>query len=519
MKKIKVYFLKFFEMFKWFVNTFNLRKDCEISNKLVVFSELCTSLTSIKVNCLLAISLREEFDIMVIFPKYSPFYEFFYKMIGIKKFIYLNQSLSNKEISNVDKIWGVLKSKKNILNYSYESIRVGKFIGSKILRENEIGKFDFDKIDNAQIKMYLYDSIAKIENFKRIIKKIKINFLIFNERGYTPSGEIFEVALKNNIKCIQWFGSPIDKYHSLKCYNWRMREHHPLKLKKNTIRKLLKADLNKSISSQVITHLKDQYIRKKGFNRQNLQKNTIIYNKTQFKKKLNLYNNKKICAVFTHIFDDATFFYGKSLFTSYEEWLKNVLLIAKKITNVNWIIKIHPANIFRDNISLEEKLINRVFKKLPQNIKIVKPNTDINTFSFFKSIDYALTVRGTVGCELACYGIPVITAGTGRYSDEGFTIDPKTKREFFNLLINLKKIKKMNSRQVQLARVYTYGSLIARSIKMDGINIDYNFKELSLEKSSLINIPKNYDDLKKKSDVRKILKWVVQGATEDLLEY
>jgi len=52
-----------------------------------------------------------------------------------------------------------------------------------------------------------------------------------------------------------------------------------------------------------------------------------------------------------------------------------------------------------------------------------------------------------------------------------------------------------------------------------GINIDYNFKELSLEKSSLINIPKNYDDLKKKSDVRKILKWVVQGATEDLLEY
>ena len=136
-KKVKECLSKFFEMFKWFVNTFNLRKDFETSSKLVVFCELCTSLTSIKVNCLLAISLREEFDIMVIFPKYSPFYEFFYKMIGIKKFIYLNQSLSNKEMSNVDKIWGVLKSKKNILNYSYESIRVGKFIGSKILRENE----------------------------------------------------------------------------------------------------------------------------------------------------------------------------------------------------------------------------------------------------------------------------------------------------------------------------------------------------------------------------------------------
>ena len=48
---------------------------------------------------------------------------------------------------------------------------------------------------------------------------------------------------------------------------------------------------------------------------------------------------------------------------------------------------------------------------------------------FFQNIDFALTVRGTVGCELACYGVPVITAGTGRYSHQGFTVDP-SKRIF-----------------------------------------------------------------------------------------
>ena len=65
-----------------------------------------------------------------------------------------------------------------------------------------------------------------------------------------------------------------------------MREDHPLKLQKNTIKKLLKADVKESISSKVMLHLKDQYIRKKGFNRQNLQKNTIIYSKSQFKKEI-----------------------------------------------------------------------------------------------------------------------------------------------------------------------------------------------------------------------------------------
>ena len=42
----------------------------------------------------------------------------------------------------------------------------------------------------------------------------------------------------------------------------------------------------------------------------------------------------------------------------------------KKIKNINWIIKIHPANIFRDNISLEERLINKCsLKKYLKNIK------------------------------------------------------------------------------------------------------------------------------------------------------
>ena len=55
-----------------------------------------------------------------------------------------------------------------------------------------------------------------------------------------------------------------------------------------------------------------------------------------------------------------------------------------------------------------------------------------------------MTVRGTVGCELACYGIPVITAGNGRYSDEGFTIDPKSKEELYKYIENLGKIEKLN---------------------------------------------------------------------------
>ena len=112
----------------------------------------------------------------------------------------------------------------------------------------------------------------------------------------------------------------------------------------------------------------------------------------------------------------------------------------------------------------------------------------------------------------------MITAGTGRYSHQGFTIDPKSKKEFLNILSNLDRIKKLTPNQIKLARIYTYGSLIARSIKMDGIKIDYNYNGLSLEKSNLVDIPKSYDDLLVKNDVKNILNWIDKNAVDDLLE-
>ena len=53
---------------------------------------------------------------------------------------------------------------------------------------------------------------------------------------------------------------------------------------------------------------------------------------------------------------------------------------------------------------------------------------------------------------------------------------------------------------------------------MDGIKIDYNYNGISLEKSNLVDIPKSYDDLLKKSDVKKILNWIDKNAVDDLLE-
>ena len=56
---------------------------------------------------------------------------------------------------------------------------------------------------------------------------------------------------------------------------------------------------------------------------------------------------------------------------------------------------------------------------------------------FLKILDFCVTVRGTVGIESSILGVKTITAGTGRYSNRNFTIDPTTIDNYFEVLNSL----------------------------------------------------------------------------------
>tara|TARA_B100000989_G_C19420160_1_gene418260 strand:- start:185 stop:883 length:699 start_codon:yes stop_codon:yes gene_type:complete len=211
---------------------------------------------------------------------------------------------------------------------------------------------------------------------------------------------------------------------------------------------------------------------------------------------------------------DATFFYGESIFKNYKSWLEETLKFAEKNKSINWIIKIHPANKLRNDLksthdkTLEEELIDNLFEELPENIFILNATTDVSTYSLFSFIDYGLTVRGTIGCELSCFGIPVFTAGTGRYSYQGFTIDSKNKRDYENKIRNIQKYSRLSKEKVKRARVYSYGSLIARSIPMDGINIKYNLdSQVYLYHTDVCFEKISIHELSKKLDINLFINW------------
>ena len=163
--------------------------------------------------------------------------------------------------------------------------------------------------------------------------------------------------------------------------------------------------------------------------RYSVQKKKI--NKKQFFKKYNLDPDLKVAVLFSHIFLGMALFFSVMIFLDYEEWFKESLKIMIENKRLNWVIKAHPANSvkdYREKNKSELDAINEVVNKLPEHIKFIDCDDSTSTISYFDFIDYCLTVRGTVGIEAACWGIPVITAGSGRYDNIGFTIDHKSKK-------------------------------------------------------------------------------------------
>ena len=73
---------------------------------------------------------------------------------------------------------------------------------------------------------------------------------------------------------------------------------------------------------------------------------------------------------------------------------------------VNWIVKLHPANVWkrrRDGVSgeLDEHVgVREHVGELPPHVKLLDPDTDISTWSLFDVTDYGVTIRGSIGFEL-----------------------------------------------------------------------------------------------------------------------
>lgn len=395
-----------------------------------------------------------------------------------------------------------------------DGVRCGKYAASTLMRKTRSGAFDLSNpLIKKELALALDHSLRCVAMARAILEDIKPAVLVLVDRGYSPSGEFFDLCVSGNIPVITWNAAHKNDSLMLKRYTADNHSVHPSSLSTRTWNAMQQIPWTTEHWEALRGELERCYNSGEWYGEVGTQFNKKALDRASLIKHLGVDPNKKIAVIFPHIFWDATFFWGKDLFENYEDWFIQSIQAACKNNHLNWVIKVHPANLVKDKRdgfsgeSSELAAIRKAIGTLPPHVKLLAANTDISTLSLFSAIDYCITVRGTVGIEAACFGIPVLTAGTGRFDRLGFTIDANSKEEYLARISRIETINTLDAQKTELARRYAYGFLLCRPVQLQSMKIRYQ-QTASADLDVQYQI-KTDQQLRNAEDLRSIAHWIL----------
>jgi hypothetical protein len=416
---------------------------------------------------------------------------FYLKVLSIKIFYLEDITKNNQKFNlNLSDLMN-LKTEKDYLEYKINDLEIGKITlgtyfrskcSGEILINNE-NKKDIDRIIISLHKNYFY---IKIFLNSSSYKVIFITEIFIEEYAL-----IANIALKNNIKLFRYnFTAKDDSMIINRITHNNYRKHHA-SITRSTFNKIKKKNFD-YLNKIVLKNFDERYSDKWSLSNRN-QLSMIPYTKKDIYKKLNIDPNKKIGIIFSHILYDLIYSYGKDVYYNYFNWLGNTMRIVSELKNTHWLLKIHPANLWRNEINNqlkgkyeEEKVLKKFLgKNIPSNIQLISHETSISPLELMKIGDACITIRGTAAVEMATMGKTIISAGTGRFDDFNFVNIAKNSSEYEKMLKNFDNgnMSEFYSKEkiIENSKIFYYGLFHCKAIKLPFINTTIqNFKKKAL---------------------------------------
>ncbi len=350
---------------------------------------------------------------------------------------------------------------QELKDFEYRGAYVGQQAISTLSRTFERGRISFDDKDvRAALAKLLPEAVQSTVAADLLLDRVRPGLVVFNEKGYAGYGSIYDLALRRGANVVQFVAAGIHTRDALlfKRYTLETRRIHPASLSRDSWEKARALPWTPQREAALEREFAVRYDSGEKHPDAGLQEGKELKGAEDVRRQLGLDPAKPTAIVFSHVLWDANLFYGDDLFADQETWLVETVKAACANPAANWVIKLHPANMYKARAGElnDETAIREAIGELPPHVKLLHPQTDINTYSLFAVADAAVTIRGTIGMEVPCFGVPVLTAGTGRYSGLGFTIDSATPEEYLDRLACIQELPRLDDAAVLLAKRHAY---------------------------------------------------------------
>ncbi len=173
---------------------------------------------------------------------------------------------------------------------------------------------------------------------------------------------------------------------------------------------------------------------------------------------LDLDPEKPIALLCTNVVGDSLAL-NRQIFTDgMADWLSITARHLSETRDTQLIVRVHPGELLGAGHP-SVRIIDEVLPELPDHVRVIPPESEINTYDLIELAHVGLVYTTTVGLEMVMSGVPVIVAGQTHYRDKGFTYDPKNLEEYVRLLDGIPEQKTalpLEEGQVDLAWRYAY---------------------------------------------------------------
>jgi hypothetical protein len=174
------------------------------------------------------------------------------------------------------------------------------------------------------------------------------------------------------------------------------------------------------------------------------------------------------------------------------EWLWDMFAWFAERPNYQAIVRVHPNEDYSEDVGSETRTyVEREIAirgiAVPSNVIIVPAKHSLKSYDFVPICHACAVYTSTMGVEVACTGVPVISVGPSPYRDYGVSYDPKNREEFYSVLSQLLATKggehpeKMKLHARKFWYLWAYHSSIVTGLLEMGANGNHTIPELNAD--------------------------------------
>ena len=455
----------------------------------------------------------------------------YFRAFGIRRFVYLeDHRLDDEERAlcrrKAQEFLDGPLGLQGIKAWTFEGCWIGPQIISTLSRIRFEGSVDFAHPEvRRRLQEMLAPALEHVLRARKLIEQHTADLALTIEANYAVFGPLVDVAIGRGCNVIQMIQPWKDDALTFRRLTPVTRREHPSSVARETLDLLVRRPWTDREQQALDQMFQDRY-GGRWFLQERNQRSTRRYSADELAMRFGLDRKKPTSVVFSHVLWDANLFYGDDLFEDYGEWFVETVRAACANPALNWLIKLHPANVWKRKYEgitqeyAERVLIDQAIGALPAHVTLIAADDDISTLSLFESIDYGVTVRGTSGMELVCFGKHCVTAGTGRYSGLGFTLDSEHRAQYLERLACLHLQTPMSAAELQRAKWHAYTAFALRPWPMLSAKAEFSYLDQGSAPldHNLALMVGSMEDLESRSDLGVWAEWA-QGESVDYIHW